>query len=135
MLIDDDNAVSHAEALLGWVRPDLRLSAGYVRIAGDAATETVEEIAFDGGWQAAEGWWASGAARYDIDANRPRSAALGIAWRNECLTLEAGLGRTFGAPGEAADTDFDFSLRLGGFGSDSATNGTPGTVARRRCLR
>ena len=135
VLIDDDSAVSHAEAMLGWLRPDLRLTASYVRIAGNDTLDTVEEIAFEGGWQAAEGWWASGAARYDIDASRPRSAALGVAWRNECVTLEAGLGRTFGSPGEAADTDFDFSLRLGGFGNDGAGNSLPGTVARRRCLR
>lgn len=134
VLMDDDRDISRAEARLGWIRPDLRLSAGYVRIAETDAIGAVEEAAFDGGWQVADGWWASAAARYDIDADRPRSAALGIAWKNECVTLEAAIGRDFGAPGEGADTDFDFSLRLGGFGADSSDR-VPGTVARRRCLR
>lgn len=135
VLVGDDRAVTRAEARLGWLRPDLRLSAGYVRINGIGDVEAVEEVALDGGWQVADGWWASAAARYDIDADRPRSAALGVAWKNECVTLEAAIGRDFGAPGEDADTDFNVSLRLGGFGAASGGDRVPGTVARRRCLR
>lgn len=134
VLVGDDRALTRAEARLGWIRPDLQLSAGYVRIAETDGIEAVEEAALDGGWQVRDGLWASAAARYDIDADRPRSAALGIAWKNECVTLEAAIGRSFGAPGEGADTDLDFSLRLGGFGADSGDR-VPGTVARRRCLR
>ena len=38
------------------------------------------------------------------------------------------------AAGEAADTGFDLSVQLGGFGASSADR-TPGTVARRSCMR
>jgi len=128
VLLDDDRDVTAAEARLGILRPDLRLSVGYGRFDG------MEEADFDGGWQVADGWWASAAARYDLDADRPRRAALGVIWRTDCLTLEAAIARDWGFPGEAADTGFDFSVQLGGFGQGSGDR-LPGTVARRTCMR
>lgn len=128
LLLDDDRDVTAAEARVGILRPELRLTAGYARF------DDMEEIAFDGGWQVADGWWASAATRYDLDADRTRRAAIGVTWRTDCITLEAAVERDWGLPGEPADTGFDLSVQLGGFGAPSADR-TPGTVARRSCMR
>ncbi|MRX51064.1 LPS assembly protein LptD [Paracoccus sp. S-4012] len=132
-LFADGGEVSRADARLGILRPDIQLSAGYGFVDASAGTAERHQIAFDAGWQVAPGWWAEADTRYDLVLGRPESAALGVTYRNECITVAGALSRDWAGEGrDEPDTSFDFSVRLGGFGRASDL---PGTVARRSCMR
>lgn len=135
-LFDDSARISRNELRVGWLRPDLNLSAGYIWIDRDEDEGRVvnaSELAANVGWQIADGWWGEAETRYDFAADRAQRAALRVAYRNECITLESGLSRRFSSSDLLrAETSFDLSVRLGGFG---AQEDGPGTVARRNCMR
>lgn len=137
-LIGDSASVSRAELRAGILRPDLQLTAGYLWI--DGASEPgfgrdISELVLETGSQLAPGWWATSEIRYDFAESRAQKAALGLTWRNECLTLDMGVERRFTAADSLRpETSFDLSIRLGGFGQDGG-GAAPGTVARRSCLR
>lgn len=135
-LFDDAARISRNELRVGWLRPDLNLSAGYIWIDRDedeGRAVDASELAANVGWQIAPGWWGEAETRYDFSADRAQRAALRVAYRNECITLETGLSRRFSSSDLLrAETSFDLSVRLGGFG---ARQNGPGTVARRNCMR
>ncbi|MDO5621446.1 MAG: LPS assembly protein LptD [Paracoccus sp. (in: a-proteobacteria)] len=136
-LFDDDFKISRNELRLGLMRPDRELSLGYLWIREDAdetRLTSVSELSLDGGWQIAEGWWASAATRYDFELDRAARAEIGVAWRNECVSLEASLRRRFTSSDQISpETDFGLTVQLGGFGQSASTG--KGTAARRQCLR
>lgn len=135
-LFDDSFSISRNELRLGWYKPELRVSAGYLWLDSDPLedrTENVSELTAAAGWQVARGWWASAETRYDFTADEAQKAELGLEYRNECITVEMSVERRFTSSDEVNDeTRFDLGIRLGGFGQK--TTG-PGTVARRACLR
>lgn len=135
-LFDDNFNFSRNELRMGWLRPGLQLSAGYLWIdsdRGESRAFDVSEMTMNAGWQMAPGWWGSAETRYDFNADRMQKAALGVQFRNECVTVDMGVSRRFTASNSLnAQTDFDLSLRLGGFGRQKDG---PGTVARRSCMR
>src|SRR5690606_31654369 len=137
-LIGDSASVSRAELRAGLLQPRLQLTAGYLWI--DGASEPgfgrdISELVLETGAQLAPGWWATAQARYDFSESRAQKAALGLTWRNECVTLELGVDRRFTSANLLRpETSFDLSIRLGGFGQGNG-GALPGTVARRSCLR
>lgn len=135
-LFDDSFNVSRNELRVGWLRPDLQLSAGHLWINSDeneSRDRDISELTANVGWQIAEGWWGNAETRYDFQADRAQKAALEVTYRNECITLEMGLSRRFtDSDSVRPETSFDLSVRLGGFGSQKDG---PGTVARRSCMR
>ncbi|WP_299905401.1 LPS assembly protein LptD [uncultured Paracoccus sp.] len=135
-LFDDDLKFSRDELRLGWLRPNLQLSAGYLWIdsdRGESRSFDASELSAAVGWQIAPGLWGKAETRYDFVANRAQKAELGVTYRNECITVDMGVERRFSASDTLeAQTDFDLSVRLGGFGRQKDG---PGTVARRSCMR
>lgn len=135
-LFDDSLDVSRNELRLGWLRPDLQLSAGHLWINGDKDEGREDDISeFTGkvGWQITDGWWGSAETRYDFVADSAQSASLDVTYRNECITVDLGIERRFtSSESIQAETSVGFSVRLGGFGSQKDG---PGTVARRSCVR
>lgn len=135
-LFGDNLAVSRNELRLGWLRPDLQISAGHLWIDSDefeGREADTSELAATVGWQIAEGWWGTAETRYDFTADRAQRAQLQVAYRNECVTLETGISRRFTSSDTVRpETSLDLSVRLGGFGRQEAG---PGTVARRSCMR
>ncbi|WP_246054822.1 LPS-assembly protein LptD [Paracoccus gahaiensis] len=135
-LFGDDFAVSRNELRVGWLRPNLQLSAGYIWIDRDEAEgrdTNASELAANVGWQIARGWWGEAETRYDFAADRAQRAALRVAYRTECITVETGLSRRFSSSDLLrAETSLELSVRLGGFGMQQDG---PGTVARRNCMR
>lgn len=136
-LLDDSADMSRAELRAGILRPSFSLGAGYLWIDGAAEPgrgQDISELMIETGGQIAPGWWLTAEARYDFSESRAQRAALGLTWRNECLTLDMGVERRFTAADTLRpETSFDLSIRLGGFGQ--GTEALPGTVARRACLR
>ncbi|WP_410217642.1 LPS-assembly protein LptD, partial [Paracoccus sp. (in: a-proteobacteria)] len=135
-LFDDSFGISRNETRLGWLRSDLQVSAGYLwidRDEGEGRAEDASELAASVGWQITNGWWGTAETRYDFSADRAQRAALQVAYRNECVTVETGLSRRFTSSDLVRpETSFDLSVRLGGFGRQEDG---PGTVARRNCMR
>ncbi|MTH79500.1 LPS-assembly protein LptD [Paracoccus aestuariivivens] len=135
-LFDDSFSLSRNETRLGWLKPGLQVSAGYLWMDSDPREERdedVSELTVTAGWQVRDGWWASTETRYDFTANRAQKAELGLEYRNECVTVEMSVERRFSASDTLSeDTSFDLGVRLGGFGKQQSG---PGTVARRACLR
>ncbi|MBU3028872.1 LPS-assembly protein LptD [Paracoccus marinaquae] len=135
-LFNESFVFSRNELRVGWIRPDLQLSAGYLWIDSDEneqRDDDTSELVANIGWQIAEGWWGVADTRYDFAANQAQEASLDLTYRNECLTVEMGLSRRFTETGDVRpETSFDLSVRLAGFGSQ---NEGPGTVARRSCMR
>ncbi|MGP9803666.1 LPS-assembly protein LptD [Paracoccus sp. NSM] len=135
-LFDDSLTVSRNELRLGWLRPDLQLSAGHLWIASDAEEgrdSDTSELAATVGWQIADGWWGAAETRYDFAADRAQRASLRVTYRNECLAVETGVTRRFTSSDLVRpETSLDLSVRLAGFGQSP---GGPGTVARRNCMR
>ncbi|WBU53306.1 LPS-assembly protein LptD [Paracoccus sp. SCSIO 75233] len=135
-LLDDDFEISRDELRIGWARPGLQLSMGYLWMEADRFEDRdkdLSELTGEIGWQIADGWWASATTRHDLEANRAQRAGFGIAYRNECISAELEVNRRF-TDTEKVDpeTDIDLSVRLGGFGRQPAGKGS---VARRSCLR
>lgn len=137
-LLDDSASLSRAELRAGVLRPQMRLSAGYLWIDADAEpgqSRDISELVLETGVQLAPGWWANGEARYDFTENRAQRAAIGLTWRNECVTLDLGIERRFvDAANLRRETSLDLSIRLGGFGG-SVDAANSAMVARRACLR
>lgn len=135
-LLDDNLNFTRDELRIGWVRPDLHVSLGYLWLKADSfedRTKDLSELTSQIGWQMAEGWWANAHGRYDLEASATQRAGLGVTYRNECISVELAASRRFTDTEEVdPDTDVDLSIRLGGFGR--APDGK-GTVARRNCLR
>ncbi|MDO5642205.1 MAG: LPS assembly protein LptD [Paracoccus sp. (in: a-proteobacteria)] len=135
-LLDDNLSITRDELRIGWARPDLQLSLGYLWMKADSLedrTTNLSELTSEIGWQLAEGWWASAHGRYDLDASATQKAGFGVAYRNECISVELAASRRFTSTAEVdPNTDIDLSIRLGGFGRAPAGKGT---VARRNCMR
>ncbi|MCQ0970526.1 LPS assembly protein LptD [Paracoccus sp. TK19116] len=135
-LFSDGFDFSRNELRVGWLRPGLQLSAGYLWIDSDADESRrvdVSELTFNTGWQFAPGWWGTAEGRYDFAFDRLHTAAAGVQYRNECITVNAGLERSFSNSVDLRpETSFDLSVRLAGFGRQAEV---PGTVARRSCMR
>ncbi|MDO5704671.1 MAG: LPS assembly protein LptD [Paracoccus sp. (in: a-proteobacteria)] len=135
-LFDDKGNFSRSELRIGVLRQDMQVSAGYLWIdsdRGESRLTDTREAVMNTGWQLAPGWWGSAEARYDFTEDRMQKAALGVQYRNECVTVDMGIGRRFTSSDSVRpETDFDLSVRLGGFGRQAPA---PGTVARRSCMR
>ncbi|SMO57270.1 LPS-assembly protein LptD [Paracoccus laeviglucosivorans] len=135
-LFDDSFSISRNELRMGWLKPGLQLSAGYLWLDSDESEErpeNVSELTTTAGWQIRDGWWATAETRYDFAADRAQKAELGLEYRNECVTVEMAVKRRFSdSESLRADTSFDLGIRLGGFGRQDSARGT---VARRACLR
>lgn len=135
-LFDDSFSVSRNELRMGWLRPDLQVSAGHLWIDRDSVegrSADTNELMATVGWKIADGWWGNAESRYDFASDKAQRASLDVSYRNECITVEMGLSRRFTASDSVRpETSIDLSVRLGGFGSQKDG---PGTVARRSCMR
>lgn len=135
-LLDDDFNITRDELRIGWARPSLQMSVGYLWMKADPFEDRpkdLSELTSDVGWQLAEGWWADAYGRYDIEESATQKAGFGLSYRNECISVELAASRRFTDTAESdPDTDIDLSIRLGGFGRAPAGKGT---VARRVCMR
>ena len=98
-LFDDSARISRNELRVGWLRPDLNLSAGYIWIDRDEDEGRVvnaSELAANIGWQIKEGWWGEAETRYDFAADRaqrrPRAwpiATNASRWKAACRGASA----------------------------------------------
>jgi LPS-assembly protein len=121
-LIGDGFDISKSETRLDWIGDRFNLGAAYVWIVADAAegrTVPTHELSFDTDYRFAPRWTARAGMRYDIQADRAASARLGLAFRNECITLDLSLSRRFtSSTSVTPTTDVGLKVSLDGFGRD-----------------
>ncbi|WP_136635517.1 LPS-assembly protein LptD [Pseudooceanicola onchidii] len=129
-LFDTSFTVNKAEAKASWVAGRYDLSASYVWLTADAAEDrpnSVSEWAFDTSFDLNPNWRGSLFGRYDIVADEPISAGLGLVYSNECVDVALSASRRFTSSTIVTPaTDFSFTIGLRGFSAQ--TSG--GTVAR-----
>ncbi|WP_413870392.1 LPS-assembly protein LptD [Albidovulum sp.] len=132
MTFDDDLDVSREELIIGYATPRLDLSAGYLWLVADPAENRAlptSELIIDAGWDIGRSWRGSLTGRYDFEAERATRAALGLAWRTDCATVDLSLSRRFtSSTSVKADTDINLSVILHGIGA-----GGDGRHYRRSC--
>ncbi len=123
-LVDDAADFRRTEARLDWTTDRLGLAAAYVFLpsdAGEGRAEAVSEWTFDAAYRISTAWAVSGAARYDLVADSPASARLGVEWRNECVEVGLSVSRRFTSSANVTpSTDLGLSVELLGFSAGGA---------------
>lgn len=131
VLLDEDLSLSKAELRLGIERERYGVQAGYLFLRADPAENRdlpTKELVFDSRVALGQaGWTAKLSNRFDLVAERASKAAVGLSFRNECLSVDLSLSRRFtSSTSVSPTTDFAVSLELLGFGGS-----TPAGEARQ----
>ncbi len=124
-LFDDDFEFDKTEVRLNWQSETLSLAAAYHWLPEDPTRERLEpasEWSFDGSYIVDEHWTVNFDGRYDVAADQPRTAGLGVEWRNECVTVDLSVSRRY-TNSDTTDpsTDFGFGISLTGFSAGRST--------------
>ncbi len=126
-LLADDVEFTFATAKIGWTTDDIQLDASYIWEAPDPDLDRFGAAA---AWalstrvQLEEAWAVEFDARYDVDADTPTRAGLGIEWRNECVTVDLSISRRYTTSTTVApSTDYGLSVELSGFSTGRSFQG------------
>ncbi len=124
-LFADDFQPVLAQALVDWQTETLNLGAAYIYQIADGEvgrSDTVSEWSVDGTVRLSPAWAVSFDARYDIIADAPATAGLGVEWRNECVTVDLSVSRRYTSSTTVdPSTDYGLSVSLAGFSAASVT--------------
>lgn len=126
-LLDDQATFTKTEARLDWASDRFAIAAAYVFLPSDVdedRTDAVSEWTFDGSYKVNDAWTISGEARYDLVADQPAKAGLGVTWRNECVEVGLSVSRRFTSSANVdPTTDLGLSVELLGFSAAGARAG------------
>jgi LPS-assembly protein len=115
-------SVNKAETRLAWTGDRLALAATHVWIVpepDEGRPDRTSELSVDTEWAFRTNWSASAAMRYDFEATRTQSAAVGLVWQNECVAVDLSLSRRFtSSTSVRPTTDMGLKVSLNGFGRD-----------------
>lgn len=117
-LLAEDFRPTLATGQLDWTTDRLSLAASYIWQEADAAlgSGTLSEWSFDTAYQASEAWKFSFDTRYDVVADGPTRAGIGVEWRNECVIFDLSVSRRFTSSSTVEpSTDYGLSVALTGF--------------------
>ncbi|MBY6055074.1 LPS assembly protein LptD [Leisingera daeponensis] len=110
---------SKAEVRGEWRTDRSSLSGTYLWLGTDPdedRTEESSEIWVDGRYDINPTWSASARLRYDISDARATRAGLGVAYQNECVTVDLSVNRRYTSTTSVEPTtDFGFTISLSGF--------------------
>ena len=130
-LFDDNLNFAKTDARLNWANDLLALNAAYVWLPADAQEDRltpISEWTVDSRFQINDQWTLSVDGRYDVVADRPSRAGLGIGWRNECVTVDLSVARRY-TESTTLDpaTEFGLAVNLNGFSAGRAATRTVAT--------
>ncbi len=118
-LLNDSVNFSKAEVRGDWHHDALALSGSYLWLGTDTAenrTTETSEIWVDGSYEVSPSWKASANLRYDISDSRATRAGIGLAYSNECMTVDLSVNRRYTSTTSVdPSTDFGFSISMNGF--------------------
>ncbi len=131
-LLDDDGDFGKSAGRIDWSSARVDLSAAYVWLPADAMEarpDPISEWTVDAAWRLGERWTLRADGRYDVAADQPARAGLGLGWRNECVTVDLSVSRRYTSSTTVEPaTDFGLSVSLGGFSAGQSTE-----LARAAC--
>ncbi|MEN8740746.1 MAG: LPS assembly protein LptD, partial [Phaeobacter gallaeciensis] len=114
---------SKAEFRGDWRHEKGALSGTYLWLGTDPAegrSEETSEMWFDGSYEISPAWRASANLRYDISDAQATRAGIGLAYSNECVTVDVSLNRRYTSTTSVEpSTDFGFTIALNGFSVNS----------------
>jgi LPS-assembly protein len=133
MLIGDTGGLTKTETRLALNQERYGIAGSYVWVQADTAEsrpEAISELVVDGSVKLTDNWKALAGARYDFEADRANRAALGLQFKNECVSVDLSLSRRFtSSTSVKPTTDFGLSVDLVGFGK--GTSAGPARMCRR----
>ena len=133
-LLDDDLTLTKSETRLAWTGEKLDLASTYIYVIPDAdenRSVLISELSFDTSYRLNRHWTGQLKGRYDFITNRAASAAVGLVYRNECITVDLSVNRRFTSAGALEpSTSAAFQVSLAGFGGGEDTS-----AYRRQCGR
>ncbi|WP_264213300.1 LPS-assembly protein LptD [Leisingera thetidis] len=114
---------SKAELRGDWRTSRSSLSGTYLWLGTDPDEDRAEESSelwVDGSYDLNPSWSASARLRYDISGARATRAGLGVAYSNECVTVDLSVNRRYTSTTSVEPTtDFGFTISLSGFSVNS----------------
>ncbi|MGR3616659.1 MAG: LPS-assembly protein LptD [Paracoccaceae bacterium] len=121
-LMDGSFKMNKTEIRGDWVSDTVALSGTYLWLdsdLGEDRADPISELWFDGSYVMDTNWTARANVRYDLEASRASRAGFGLAYQNECLTIDLTLERNFSSSTSVEPTtDFGFTVSLNGFAVD-----------------
>jgi LPS-assembly protein len=116
---------SKAELRGDWTTHRSSLSGTYLWLGTDPDEERDEETSelwLDGRYDLNPNWSASARLRYDVSDARATRAGLGVAYSNECVTVDVSVNRRYTSTTSVEPTtDFGFTISLNGFSVNSGS--------------
>lgn len=126
-LWDDTSGLTVADSRIVWRNSWVTLGANYIWQAADAAegqTSTVSEWTFDSAFEINDAWSLELDGRYNVAADRPVRAGIGLQWRNECVTIDVSASRRYTSSSTVdPTTTYGLSASIGGFSAGRAAGG------------
>ncbi|WP_407493300.1 LPS-assembly protein LptD [Pseudooceanicola sp. MF1-13] len=126
-LFNEGFGVNKAEARATWTSKRYDLSASYVWLSADPTEgrpNKVSEWLFSSGFDLGRHLRGSLSGRYDIVADQPISAGVGLTYTNECVEMQLSASRRFASSTIVTPaTDFAFTIGLRGFSASSSGRG------------
>ncbi|KJZ20256.1 LPS-assembly protein LptD [Loktanella sp. S4079] len=126
-LFDEKGRITVTDSRIAWNNADIDLSAAYIWQARDTEegrTGTVSEWTLDAGFQLNESWSLDLDGRYDVAADRPVRAGIGLGWKNECVNINVSASRRYTSSSTVAPTTtYGISGSLTGFSTGRSATG------------
>lgn len=132
----DGQGVSKDELRLQWTRDRYKLGTSYLWMVPNPAslslsTLPAREWIMDATYPINPNLSGRIAWRYDFVAKRADATGLGFAWRNECISVDLSLSRSYASSTSVSPTTtFGFSVGLIGFGGTADS-----TAGRSQCAK
>jgi LPS-assembly protein len=123
----DHGGLTVADSRIAWRNDNIRLAANYQWQTPDedeGRGETISEWTLDGAFDVTKSWTLAVDGRYDLAADRPVRAGLGLEWRNECVNIDVSVSRRYTSSSTVEPTTtFGLSGSIGGFSTGRAAGG------------
>lgn len=127
ILVSDALVTTRGAGRLGWRTDRIDLTAAYIWQAPDpteSRPEAVSEWTLDTTLQLTDAFEITADARYDVANDSPARAGFGIAWSNECVTVDLSVSRRFTSSDTVEpSTDYGLSVSLSGFSAGRSSAG------------
>jgi LPS-assembly protein len=124
-LFDESFEVSKAEVRGDWSNMRLDLGGSYVWISDDAAEDRlspISELTFDGAVRIDRFWTASLDWRYDLEEGRAATAAAGLRYTNECVSIAMSVNRRYTTSTSVEpSTSLGLTVSLRGFSANTGS--------------
>ena len=131
-LVGDDNGIGKSEVLAMYQSDRIAFATGHLWVGADPEENRptpVHEWSWDSQFKINDNWQLNADWRYDLDLDNLTKAGLGLAYTNECVTVDLSLSRRFTSSDSVKPTtNIGVGVSLNGVGGKRGTRGA--TCAR-----